>query len=86
MYTLCIQTYTKSVFKACSPHFEECSSIMAYLPALRETRKNIRYLTTDESRKIKKALPDCNNSLNYRDRAAGTLLMYTGLKSCDVAK
>jgi len=59
---------------------------MSYLPALRETRKNIRYLTTEESRKIKDALPDCNNSLNYRDRAAGTLLLYTGLRSCDIAK
>lgn len=59
---------------------------MSYLPALRETRKNIQYLTTDESRKIKDALPDYNNSLNYRDRAAGTLLMYTGLRSCDIAK
>ena len=76
----------KAVFKACSPHFEECSSIMSYLPALRETRKNIQYLTTDESKKIKDALPDYNNSLNYRDRAAGALLMYTGLRSCDIAK
>lgn len=76
----------KAVFNACSLRFEECSSIMSYLPALRETRKNIQYLTTDESRKIKDTLLDYSNKLNYRDRAAGTLLMYTGLRSCDIAK
>jgi integrase len=76
----------KAVFKACSPHFKECSSIMSYLPALRETRKNIQYLTTEESKKIKEILPDYSNNLNYRDRAVGTLLMYTGLRSCDIAK
>jgi integrase len=43
-------------------------------------------LTTDESGKIKDALQNNNNSLNYRDRAVGALLMYTGLRSCDIAK
>jgi integrase len=75
----------KAVFKACSLHLDECSSIESYLPALRETRKNIQYLTTDESRKLKDALQDYANSLNCRDRAVGTLLMYTGLRSCDIA-
>lgn len=75
----------KAVFKACSLHFDGCSPIMSYLPALRETRKNIQYLTTDESKRIKEALSDYGNNLNYRDRAAGVLLMYTGLRSCDIS-
>lgn len=33
----------------------------------------------------KKTLYDLDNTLNYRDRTVGALLMYTGLRSCDIA-
>lgn len=38
-----------AVLKACIPyHPETCPRILSFLPALRETRKNIQYLTSDE--------------------------------------
>lgn len=64
---------------------KECRRILCFLPALRETRKNIQYLTGEEVSKIRAALDDCGNALTLRDRAIGMLLMYTGLRSCDVA-
>jgi integrase len=75
----------KAVFKACTDKYSECQNIVTYLPDLRETRKNIQYLTTEEAGRIRKALNDLDNTLNYRDRAVGALLMYTGLRSCDIA-
>lgn len=62
-----------------------CSRILCFLPALRETRKNIQYLTDEELSKIRVALDDSENSLTFRDRAIGMLLIYTGLRSCDLA-
>lgn len=75
----------KAVFQACADKYSECQNIVTYLPDLREKRKNIQYLTTEEAVKIKKVLKDLDNTLNYRDRAVGVLLMYTGLRSCDIA-
>jgi len=58
---------------------------LAFLPALRETRKNIQYLTSEEFQKIKEALTDDENLLTLRDRAIGILVLYTGLRGCDIA-
>ncbi len=55
------------------------------LPDIRNARKNIQYLTQEEISKIKFALNDYNNALDYRDRAVGTLLLYTGLRRSDIA-
>lgn len=75
-----------AVFKAgLAWNEKECSRIICFLPALRETRKNIQYLTSEEISKIRAALDDRENSLTLRDRAIGMLLMYTGLRSCDLA-
>lgn len=73
-----------AVFKACIPYFPEiCQRILVFLPALRETRKNIQYLTPEEIRKIKDAFS--NNQLTLCDKAIGTLALYTGLRGCDIA-
>lgn len=64
---------------------KKCSRILSFLPALRETRKNIQYLTSEEISRLRTALDDCENVLTLRDRAIGMLLMYTGLRSCDLA-
>lgn len=75
-----------AVLKACIPyHPETCPLILAFLPALRETRKNIQYLTSEEIQKIKKALADSENPLTFCDRAIGILVLYTGLRGCDIA-
>jgi len=75
-----------AVLKACIPnHPETCHRILAFLPALRETRKNIQYLTSEEIQKIKDALGYGKNSLTLCDKAIGMLALYTGLRSCDIA-
>ncbi len=75
-----------AVFKAgLAWNEKQCGRILCFLPALRETRKNIQYLTGEEISRIRAALDDCGNGLTLRDRAIGMLLMYTGLRSCDVA-
>ncbi len=75
-----------AVLKACIPyHPETCPRILAFLPALRETRKNIQYLTSEEVQKIKETLADDGKLLTLRDRAIGMLVLYTGLRGCDIA-
>jgi integrase len=75
-----------AVLKACtSYHPENCHRILAFLPALRETRKNIQYLTSEEIEKIKKALTHDENSITICDKAIGMLALYTGLRGCDIA-
>jgi integrase len=75
-----------AVLKACIPyHPETCSRILAFLPALREARKNIQYLTAEEIQKVKSTLADGNCLLTLRDKAIGMLAFYTGLRGCDIA-
>jgi integrase len=75
-----------AVFKACIPyHPETCHRILAFLPALRETRKNIQYLTSEEIQKVKEALANGENPLTLCDKAIGILALYTGLRGCDIA-
>ena len=75
-----------AVFKACILYYPEtCPRILAFLPALRETRKNIQYLTSEEIQKIKNTLNNSENSLALGDKAIGILALYTGLRGCDIA-
>ncbi len=76
-----------AVFKACKPFFPEgsCLKVLAFLPAFREKRKNIQYLTPEEIVKIKAALSTEESPLTIRDKAVGLLALYTGLRSCDIA-
>lgn len=75
-----------AVLKACIPyHPETCPRLLAFLPALRETRKNIQYFTSEEIQKVKGALADSENLLTLRDKAIGMLALYTGLRGCDIA-
>jgi len=75
-----------AVFKACMPEAPEVfSRILAFLPELKESRKNIQYLEPVEVALIKQALVSEESLLSLRDRAVGTLAMYTGLRCCDIA-
>jgi len=75
-----------AVLKACIPyHPETCHRILAFLPALRETRKNIQYLTSEEIQKVKDTLADGENPLTLGDKAIGMLALYTGVRGCDIA-
>ena len=59
--------------------------VIAYLPALRGTRKNIQYLTDEEFGKVKRVLTDRSSGLSLRDIAIGTLALSYGLRKCDIA-
>lgn len=75
-----------AVLKACIPyHPETCHRILTFLPTLRETRKNIQYLTSGEIRQVKEALTDSENPLTLCDKAIGMLALYTGMRGCDIA-
>jgi len=76
-----------AVFKACEPFFPDggCLKVLSFLPAFREKRKNIQYLTPEEIVKIKAALSTEESPLTIRDKAVGLLALYTGLRCCDIA-
>jgi integrase len=76
-----------AVFKSCIPFFpkDTCTRILSYLPALREKRKNIQYLSAEEVSQIKAVLTDSKSIFFLRDKAIGLLALYTGLRSCDIA-
>jgi integrase len=75
-----------AVLKAAIPyHRQTCPRILAFLPALRETRKNIQYLRPEEIKKVKDTLAGDENPLTLRDKAIGILALYTGLRGCDIA-
>ena len=75
-----------AVFKACMDHHPKvCSEMLAYLPLLREHRKTIQYLTTEEFNQIRNTLNSKDSQLSLRDKAIGLLILHTGLRGCDVA-
>ena len=75
----------RAVLKAGSEEISECLRILKYLPILKEKRKNINFLKPNEIEKIKSVLNSQNTDINYRDKAIVMILLYTGLRGCDVA-
>lgn len=61
----------------------ECQRLLAFLPMLREKRKNIQYLTDGEIADIR--LAAAQGRLSLRDTAIIYLLIYTGLRGGDIA-
>ena len=62
---------------------DECSKILSYLPILRENRKNIQYLTSEEVQRVREVVN--NGELSHRNKAIILLLLNTGLRGCDIA-
>ena len=60
-----------------------CRRILSYLPVVRYSRKNIQYLTTEEITVIRNALD--KEGISLRNRAIILLLLFTGLRGCDIA-
>lgn len=74
-----------AVFKAyASQNPTECNRILAFLPEFRTQRKNIQYITLEESEKLRQALTDGDSPLSLRNKAIGVLAFYTGMRSCDI--
>lgn len=85
MFSGSYMNHIRYSFIICSSRIEYCATIASYFPSLRDVRnRNIQYLTAEEIRSIKRAIRD-STSLKYRERAIGTLLLYTGLRACDIA-
>ena len=61
----------------------QCQRILSFLPLLRETRKNIQYLTQDEIRLLRAAME--SSGFSARNKAVILLLLFTGLRGCDIA-
>lgn len=76
-----------AVIRTCIPDYPngECNRILAFLPHIRGHRKNYQYLTIEEVYKVKAVLEENNSPLTLRDKAIGTLALYTGLRSCDIS-
>ena len=60
-------------------------AVASLLPHVRPKRKNVQYLQPEEVGKIRSALEDPEAALSLRDRAIGSLLLFAGLRACDVA-
>ena len=74
------------VFKTCAAtdrYGTGCRRILNMIPAFRYVRKNVAYLTEDEARAIRNSID--SDEFSLLERAAMMLLLYTGMRSCDVA-
>lgn len=75
-----------AVFKTCTPLYPDtCRKVISFLSALKQRRKNIQYLTSEEVQKVRNALNDDASPPSLRDRAMGKFAVYTGLHSSDIA-
>lgn len=73
-------------FRTCSPiDPDECKRIEMYVPKFHSSRKTIQYLTSDESDKFRDALNDSENGLSHKERAIGSVIFYTAMRTSDVA-
>lgn len=68
-----------------SSEYPESLFIVNWIPKIRATRKNIQYLTEEETEKIKMVCSPEYEGLSLRTKAVGNLLLYTGLRACDIA-
>lgn len=73
------------VFKTCIPYIKECERIVEYFPVMKENHKNIQFLNKNEISAIKTVLNNENSNISLRHKAIVSLLLYTGLRSCDIA-
>ena len=74
------------VFKNCeaiSVYSAGCRHILALIPNFRYVRKNVDYLTINEMEMIRDVIE--SERFTPRDRAIMFLLIYTGLRACDIA-
>ena len=72
------------VLKTSSIYFQECQKVVELLPKIKYFRKNIDYLTKEEINEIKNVLNNKSSNVCLRDKAIVSLLLYTGLRSCDI--
>jgi site-specific recombinase XerD len=74
----------KDVLLRCSELFPT-ERIIPLIPVPVKRRKNIHYLTPEETKKVRAVLTIPDSALSLRDRAVGTLAYYTGLRGSDIS-
>ena len=69
------------------PFDEDAKRILSYLPSIKSKRKNIQYLKKDEMEAVHNTLNknDDESPLSLRDIAVCSLLVFTGIRACDIA-
>ena len=67
------------------PLSDDARAVAAFLPRIRPKRKNVQYLQPEEVEDVRAALEDAEAPLTLRDRAIGSLLLFVGLRACDIA-
>ena len=85
VYEMSYRYRLSEFFEAVSGKYPVMSTFNAWLPYVRVTRKNIQYLTNEEVCLIKNACTSSESDLTLLCRAVVLLLLYTGLRGCDVA-
>jgi len=81
-------TNIKAVFKtnAVLGQDADCSRLYYLIPSIRKRKINYAYMTKSEESLVKsELLKEESSILTWRERAAGRLLYYTGLRGCDLA-
>jgi len=74
------------VFKTCASiedYNHGCRNILNLIPDFRYVRKNVDYLTDTEAEALRECIE--MEQFSLKERAIMILLLYTGLRSCDVA-
>jgi len=74
----------KGVLRRCAEKFST-GMIAKMIPVAKKHRKNIQYLSSDETQKIRAVLESPDSPLTLRDRAIGILAYYTGLRRSDIS-
>lgn len=71
------------ILRSCSGYSDACLIIASLLPPIHNKRKNIQYITADESATLRTCAD--KGLMPLRDKAILFLLLYTGLRACDIA-
>lgn len=64
--------------------YPECKHLKMLIPVIQTGRKNIQYLTEEESRSFEDVLIDNFSNISMKSRAIGTILYYNGMRSSDI--
>ena len=71
-----------SVFKSdLGTYIEPARRILAYIPVIRQRRKNIQYLKPEEADAVRNTLDDPGSGLCMRNRAIGMRLLHEAFGS-----
>jgi site-specific recombinase XerD len=81
-----VRSSLKVFFEYCERFSNECGRLLLHLPVIKNHRKIIQYLTDKEIDDLNRTIEDPTNNLSLRDRAIACLLLYMGMRSCDIAK